>query len=626
MGQGPSSGGPPPTLEQLNRTLAQRFAQKSYTPLELYCFNDVFRSLADTQSGVKYWSESTLCRFLELPDALGVGPVIFHMASFLGAFPFPSQAPAILTYDALLKVVTILTERYGSVLKKRNRELWLRELYRSLSVYDKGVRSSVEDKEKELDGKKKMPTTGNQQGFAVDAPEDGDDEEEDDELVLAALDSMDAIEVFKHGEHSDVHHSIIPTDNLLKLVELLLLIAPMDAQESLSSFAGKITDERVEDLRRTANIILSSFGVENNPGVDYRTFTTVVSTCLPYLFDGLNPLFEHFLFAKNLDLSKRKPTTDTTPSEPPHPTPIADPEPILSDPSEILTHTTLTHLSFFIKGSNLFRRLRPLYSGNTHGFSMRAFEKQVFNWRAPTILLVSGRLLPSTPSSTRERALADSLPPQRHPSSIPTNSPQSATLTYGAYIPSQWKTTPKTPFGDTDTKLFQLSPTHDVFPASAYSKDYIAFTRSSSSSSSSSSFSGINFGSPIPPSSSSSSHTTSTPLKRLGPISLSLDDSLEFAIFTHISSSSPTGGSFTPSSLPSRRSASFQDRFEIDELEVWGCGGDDVAAAQRREWAFEAREAEARRRINLGTGDVEADRELLKMAGLIGGGRSGGSV
>ena len=40
----------------------------------------------------------------------------------------------------------------------------------------------------------------------------------------------------------------------------------------------------------------------------------------------------------------------------------------------------------------------------------------------------------------------------------------------------------------------------------------------------------------------------------------------------------------------------------------------------------EEREAEARRKINLGSGDIEADRALLEMAGLIGGNRSGGSM
>jgi hypothetical protein len=544
------------------------------------------------------------------------------MASYLGAFPFPSQAPAILTYEALLKVVTILTERYGAVIKKRGREIWLRELYRSLAVYDKGLRSSIEDQEKAAEGKKATSaySGGSSQGFAIDAPDDGEEDEndDDDELVLAALESMDSIDVFKHGEQSDVHHSIIPTDNLLKLVELLLLVAPIDAQQSLSTYVGQLSDKRVEDLRQTASTILSSFGVENSPGVTYRTFDAVVSSCLPFLFDGLNPLFEHFLFAKDFDLSKRKPdgekvSAETHPVVPP-PKPVTNPEPILQETGEILNLTVLSQLSFFIKGNNLFRRLRPLYSGNKHGFSMGAIEKQCFNWRAPTILLVSGRLLPSMPSNARERAFADSLPAKRHPSSVPEDS--NATITFGAYIPTQWKLTHKGCFGDSSSILFQLSPTHDLFSASSYSSDYVYFNRAPTHPA------GLGFGTAVPHQS-SAHHTGSSHTKlHLAPVSLHLDDALEYGVFTHLAEG---GGSFHPSRLPCRKEKNWQDRFEIDCLEVWGCGGDEVAEAQRKEWAFQEREAEARRRINLGTGDQQADRELLKMAGIINE-HSGGSM
>jgi hypothetical protein len=572
---------------------------------------------------VKYWSEATLCRFLELPDALGVGSVIFQMASYLGAFPLPSQAPAILTHEAMLKVVTIMTERFGSVLKKRSRELWLRELYRSLAIYDKGIRSELEDKQKEkaVEKQEEVAARNSSLGFAIDLPDDGEDEddEEDDELVLAALDSMDAAEVFKQGEQSNVHHSIIPTDNLLKLVELLLLIAPIDAQQSISSLAPDLTSDRVEDLRQAANVVLSSFGVENHPGVTYRTFNTVTSLCLPYLFSGLRPLFEHFLFAKDFDLAKRKsgpssPTRETKPVIPP-PKPVAEPEPILRDPGEILNLTVLSQLSFFIEGSQLFRCLRPLYSGNKHGFSMGSFEKQVFNWRAPTILLVKGRLLPAKASTTRERALEDMLPPKRSPNSV-ADTATNQTLVYGAYIPQQWKHTSRTCFGDAETKLFQLSPTHDVFSASPISQDYVYFNKSPTNPP------GLGLGTPVPPQSSAHSHSQTR--LRPGPVSLHLDDSLEFGVFTHLAEG---GGSFRPSQLPCRKGKDWQDRFEIEELEIWGCGGDEVAEAQRKEWAWQEREAEARRRVNLGTGDAEMDRELLKMAGIISdSGHSGGSM
>ncbi|KAK3079134.1 Restriction of telomere capping protein 5 [Coniosporium uncinatum] len=111
----------------------------------------------------------------------------------------------------------------------------------------------------------------------------------------------------------------------------------------------------------------------------------------------------------------------------------------------------------------------------------------------------------------------------------------------------------------------------------------------------------------------------------LGPVSLHFDDALEFGVFTHERSG---GGSFlTPEHLQSDTSANdWQDRFEIDALEVWGCGGSEEAEEQRKAWQWEEREAEARRRINLGTGDIEADKELLRMAGIISGERSGGSM
>ena len=73
--------------------------------------------------------------------------------------------------------------------------------------------------------------------------------------------------------------------------------------------------------------------------------------------------------------------------------------------------------------------------------------------------------------------------------------------------------------------------------------------------------------------------------------------------------------------------ADWQDRFDIDAIEVWGVGDASVAEEQRKAWLWEAREAESRKAANLGQGNIDADRELLKMAGLIKDeGRSGGSM
>ena len=186
-------------------------------------------------------------------------------------------------------------------------------------------------------------------------------------------------------------------------------------------------------------------------------------------------------------------------------------------------------------------------------------------------------------------------------------------LTFGVYIREPWKHTHRECFGDSETVLFQLEPIHDVFPASTINTDYVTFTKPPAHQPA------LGFGNSHPkPTSASTRRDT---MLSLGPVSLSINDSFEFGVFNHDYTS--RGGAFHTSIT---RKFNFQDRFQIDSLEVWGCGGDKEAQLQRERWEWEAREAEARRRINLGTGDIAADRALLEMAGLVGGNRSGGSM
>ncbi|KAF2436992.1 restriction of telomere capping protein 5 [Tothia fuscella] len=630
MGQGQSGPGPPQSIEHLSARLTQTFATKCYTPLELYCFKEVFRTLADHESDLKYWSESTLCRFLELPDDLNVGPIIFQLVSYAGAFPFPSQAPAILTNDALLRGITVLTGRWGKVLRggkgggDGGRRAWRREIWRGCSVFDRGEGPhGVKDKSNIVTGKEQERKTS-AQGFAIDKPGESeeDEEDEDDGLVYSAFELMDAADAFKVADQTNILHAMIPSDNFLRLLQLLLLAAPLTPQESLGVYGVMLDEKRLSRLRETANCMLASFGVEKNPGISYKTFEKVMSTTMPHVLDGLQPLFEHFLFPKDFDLAKRKQSSSSLPPVhvPPTPTKELPPlEPLLPSEGDILDYAVLNQLSSFLSGNTLFRRLQPLYSGN-NGFSMGQFEKTVFNWRAPSILLVSGTILSSHTKDRRERDFLDTLPYKRFHSSTSKGEDdgEGTRVTYGAYVPTPWKQTPKSCFGDSKTILFQLSPTHDVFPASTLDTSYIYFNRPPSG------HTGLGFGSPLPSPTLSRRHPTNTPTSLpLSPLSLHIDDGLEFGVFTHDSNG---GGSFLPSSLPMRGGVDWQDRFQIDALEVWGCGGSEEAEEQRKRWAWEEREAEARRRINFGTGDLEADRELLRMAGLIGQGRSGGSM
>ena len=601
--------------------------------MEITHYKDIFRTLADSQDGIHYWKEETLCRFLVLPDALGPGPVVYQMATWLGAFPFPSLAPSILTIEAMLKVVVIMTERYGKVLKKGKADR-NKLLFRSLAVYDRRM-SSVYEKPKETElstlreesdthpeeqavaSPLQSPTHSHQPGFSIDEPANDDNEDEDDdELALAALDSLDAIEVFKHDQRSDtkIHHAQIPVDNFRRLLMLLIVIAPLEPQEDFAMHAQRLTDARLEGIRRVADSILWQFTPEQNAGISYRSFNIILPASLPYMFDGLNPLFEHFLFSKNLDLSRhrRKASADTPLTSPTSPklqtipSQTVEPlEPLLSQEGAILDLNVLSQLAFFLKGNTIFRRLRPLYLGADAGFSMGSIEQKVFDWKAPTILLVAGTRLSAEPDGAAERAFADSMPPKRFPDGAPGNT-KNGRVVFGVFLDVPWKHTYKEAIGGSKTTLFQLEPLHDVFRASTLSTDYATFTKH-----------GIGFGCPPPrtrPVSGLSNHAN------LGAVSLMLDQSLEYGVFTHDSNG---GGSFHPSQT---QKVDWQDRFEISDLEIWGCGGDEEAAQQRAARAFEEREAESRKGIRRGN-DIESGRALLEMAGLVGNhNASGGSM
>lgn len=544
-------------------------------------------------------------RFLELPDALHVSPVLFHMVSFLGAFPFLNDAPAVLGLEEMVIVVTLLTNRYRRVLAKgtSNRK---KLLFKSLAVYDRQISEKSTEATKRDEPVQESGGSGSRShvaGFNVDEagdeePEDGMDDEDDD-LVLSAFELFNCADAFQVGNRETIHGAMIPADNFRRLITLLLLIAPLGAQERLSQYPLD-----ADSLHTAADNILAAFlNVEESPGVKFRAFNRVVDL-FPFMFDGFNALFEHFLFSRNLDFAAKKDSNARISA------PTAPIVPVLQQPGAILTPALLSQLSFFIPGTDLFRRMHPLYSGDKDGFSMGSFETGVFNWRAPSLLLVRGTRYAADATTASEERFAASLPPKRFP-----DGSKGDRVTFGVYVAQPWRHSHKECFGDADTLLFQVEPVQDVFPASTINRDYVSFHKPGSAGTA-----GIAIGSPPPRPSASYGRRQS--LAHLGPVSLLLDAGFEFGVFTHDFDS--RGGAFRNSEV---RRYNFQDRFDVESLEVWGLGGGEEAKAQAERWAWEAREAEARRRINLGTGDIEADRQLLEMAGLVGGGnRSGGSM
>ena len=599
-------------IDELSQILAHRFATKCFTPLELTHLKDNFFARASDQNGLRYWTEETLSQFLGIPDGAGprvgtgsdaaviddaplidAGPVIFRMVSYLGAFPFQNTlAPSVLTFDALVKVTVLLTERYGKVLKRGRRDR-VKLLFGSLAdVGRKGVGekpvdvASVEqDKGWEENGTTNGAANGSTNrsaearsyaaGFSIDEPanDDEDDEDEDDDLALAALESLDAIEVFKQDHRIDrtVYEARVSANTLKRLLMLLLLIAPLKPQETVLKYTTNLTQERIDSVSSEADAILAGFSTEEQSGgISYRSFARTVSRSLPFLFDPLTPLFEHLLFSKNLDLSRKRGPTGSKHTAPISPivdnAPAAPPSPPLSpvllpgsfEPS-ILTPSLLSHLSFFLPTAssvpNLFRNgshLHPVFSTAAHGESLTSFEHHVMTWQAPSLLLLQGVPTPSSPGSGSPYADGE-------------------LVTLGAYLPQPWKpsSTQPTPSSSDPSSipyLFQLSPTHTLIPGNPSYKTAPAASFSTKN--------GIILGCRSPPRSRSSITSREQAPTPTGGGSLLIDTSLENAKFIVSNAIDGGEGAFLPPILPSSSNPSLPPpkttSITLYSIEVWG--------------------------------------------------------
>lgn len=323
-----------------------------------------------------YLSNDVLTRFLQIPDVLHVSPDVFQIMSSVAAFPFQRDAPVILEFPEVVIAVTLLTSRWERVLSRGVADR-KKVLFKSLAVYDRAKevqekgrddRPHREDSDGQRNKHDVMVPTPHAAGFQVDEagddePEDAPEADDDDDLVLSALDALHVDDTFKVGNSETIHGAMIPADNFRRLITLLLLMAPMEAQERLSQYP---VDQEIGSLRSAADSILAAFlNVEKSPGVKFKAFSRVMDL-LPHMLDPLNALFEHFLFSRNLDFTKHR-SQESKLEGPPATRPAP---PVLPQTASILNHALLSQLSFFLKGSTLFRRLMLLYSGDRDGFSL----------------------------------------------------------------------------------------------------------------------------------------------------------------------------------------------------------------------------------------------------------------
>lgn len=472
---------------------------------------------------------------------------------------------------------------------------------------------------------------GHPSAYDIDQPANDDEEDEDgDDLALAALESLDAIEVFKHDQRVDtaVYEAHISTDTFRRLLMLLLVIAPLKTLDDVRTYTGDLSAERMEAVRNEADNILAAFiedeATESGIGISYKSFSKVVSNSLPYLFDPLTPLFEHMLFSKNLNLSQKRGRTDSTPSvhteeqsEPDTPVLPLPPPVMLSGAFEsvILNPSLISHLSFFLpctaRGLSFLQscaQLHPVFSTAAHGSSLTSFSHNVLTWQAPSLMILNGV------------------------------TEGNKTITLGAYLPSPWissshNSSSSSKHPDTLPSLFQLSPKHLLLPGNP-SPSIHQNTKTPTAYFSTTT--GLALGCKLPP----SSRTSIAQPTPHGAGSLLIDSSLESADL-HVSAVGHDGA-FLPPEIVSTSPTAEKTHIDIYNLEIWGVvqpedssastgKGQSAVELQKAKWEFEAREAERRRNVNLNAGVGDSAREsarwLLESAGLMGEtGKYGGSI
>lgn len=561
---------------------------KQLSGIELWSLKDTFTKLAETEGEIIYWKQETFVKFLGIPDsATGVGDLLFKSASFLASFPFVwSLSPAPLTIENLAKVIVLLKGKHQNILK-RDYDI-IKLIFLSFSTVENTVSTET--------------NTNTQQPTKTEL---------EDDLIVFDQTNTDAWHDLKAIRNFD---SLIPVSwfiggvDFLNLMTFLLAIASLHNHTQLVELLHNFQPYHYAKFKQGAFSLIRAIDITitkeddlNTKRIYYAEFKVMFDQLFPHIFEPLGELYNLLLFSSAINNNNTKVDDESLKEH--------KIDGLFDSESEtkLVNPTTMAQLSVMFGPDKIYRRLKKLYVGSVAGFSMRSFETKVFKWNAPCFFLVSGRLLnPDRAHVTgREKAFEEHIPSIKRLKNVAS---QDATVIFGFYISEPWKASTKHSFGNAESVLFQLEPVLDKFVANrSFDTNYVYFSRMQPG--------GIGAGSPPP------QLRPKTGLKggfSLGNVSLTLDESLEYGVFRHLG----LGGSYRPSL--SRAHVEWENRFEITEVEVWGCGKDEDLEEQKKRWEWEEREATLRAKVNIDT--MKEDRALLEMAGLVGNHGNGGSV
>lgn len=529
--------------------------------------------------------------------ATGVRDLMFKSTVFLSQFPFceinESEKEVRLTLEGLVRVISLCQGKITTVLSSEYDISHL--IFSSFAVKDEQKRENQKPKEEV-------------------------NEDENTSLVMFNIVKGQVWNDYEPVKELESIGGYITGTDLFHLITFLLSIANLRVPNTLFDIAKEFEPTRYVLFKHGALNILRAIDPSmldqtslKDMKITYQDFKDIHFRLFPYLFQPLSEFYGLLLF--NHKAVNRRPSTNSLDSEANR----HEPKPLLppvqgeinglfsyEEETKLVNSLTMAQLAFMFGPEEIYGRLKKLYVGSNAGFSMRSFETKVFKWNAPSFMFIKGKIIdPDAKETARERAFNEAVRPLDKNGKQLTKSYKH--VSFGIYIAQPWRASSKACFGDETTVLFQLDPVMDKFPSSSIKHDYVYFSRSHPG--------GIGIGS-MPPQIRPSGNLPKG--FSIGNVSLTLDESLEFGVFRHLG----RGGSFKPSL--SRPSAEWEDRFQISEVEVWGCGKDEDLEEQKKRWEWEEREAALRSKVNIDT--MKEDRALLELAGLVGNHGSGGSV
>ncbi|CUM46613.1 Restriction of telomere capping protein 5 [Debaryomyces fabryi] len=546
--------------------------------------------------------------------------ILSNSFKVIGNFPFlQSEVPPKLSIENLMKSALFHTGRYKKLLNADYD--YLKLVFISLSDINKAYL------------KEKSSSSSNSSNNEEDLSYNLDVKDfssDDDESILSRKISWSTFSVIQSFDDIDLDSIYIEGYDLMQLLTFFLILSSVPEmnhtrmQEHVSKNITRWSDFESYSLSIMRYISLD-INLKNikTTKISYEDFKRGISNGLPAFFtNSWTKIFKNgFLSSVNTAVVQnsnqaselREEAIDNEAPQAHKITPKFVESKLINDASISVISMCLNNMKSNV--SITTQNLIKLYSGSESGFSIRSLELKIFKWQAPTLLIVSGKRVKSKTMKHNNRYIQfnEMYPLYFRSLENPKKEWQDDNdrITYAVIINLPWKNSNKHNFGDENTMIFNLLPRLDFYKSvhnPVLDGKLVYFNNLGM---------GLGFGNNQP--------INKNTIKKLlpGDVSLTIESNLEFAIFRHISSPNSNAASYFQKSKQNEISLEdFEDRFMISDLEVWGIGSTKELQEQRKQWAWEEKQAEARQSVNLrGLGE---ERAFLEMVGLVGNNNSNG--